>query len=194
MRSCLTLGLCSARGGMQIRAVPRESMYSSLRTHSCHGGRNKQHVFSLLPQWAALRPLLLSHPSLRGVGHNCRLASCGRHGSELRDMVQPVRQHSIIGLGGWSRAIRNTCREPTAEGHCTLTPKWVVEDQRNRLPALGKVLFPKLQHRCSRGKAQSWSLLQLTTPAGFTFIGIHTRLGQRWTSPATCTRLGCDST
>ena len=68
-------------------------------------------IFSLLPQLAALRPLLLSHPSLGGVGHNCRLAFCGRHGSELRDMVQPVRHHSIIGLRGWSRAIRNTCRE-----------------------------------------------------------------------------------
>ena len=112
MRSSLTMGLCSAGGGMEIRAVPR--VFKS-QSASCHGGRNKQHIFSLLPQWAALRPLLLSHPSLGGVGHNCRLAFCGRHGSELRDMVQPVRQHSIIGLGGWSRAIRNTCRELIAE-------------------------------------------------------------------------------
>jgi hypothetical protein len=114
MRSSLTLGGC-ARLAAECRSE-RCRVYSSLRMHSCHGGRNKQHVFSLLPQWAALRPLLLSHPSLRGAGHNCRLASCGRHGSELRDMVQPVRQHSIIGLGGWSRAIRNTCRELIAEG------------------------------------------------------------------------------
>ena len=108
MRSSLTMGLCSAGGGMEIRAVPR--VFKS-QSASCHGGRNKQHIFSLLPQLAALRPLLLSHPSLGGVGHNCRLAFCGRHGSELRDMVQPVRHHSIIGLRGWSRAIRNTCRE-----------------------------------------------------------------------------------
>jgi hypothetical protein len=114
MRSSLTLGGC-ARLAAECRSE-RCRVYSSLRMHSCHGGRNKQHFFSLLPQWAALRPLLLSHPSLRGAGHNCRLASCGRHGSELRDMVQPVRQHSIIGLGGWSRAIRNTCRELIAEG------------------------------------------------------------------------------
>ena len=143
MRSSLTMGLCSAGGGMEIRAVPR--VFKS-QSASCHGGRNKQHIFSLLPQWAALRPLLLSHPSLGGVGHNCRLAFCGRHGSELRDMVQPVRHHSIIGLRGWSRAIRNTCRERelTAEGHCALNSKWAVEDQGNRLPVSSQVLFPKL--------------------------------------------------
>jgi hypothetical protein len=131
---------------MEIRAVPR--VFKS-QSASCHGGQNKQHVFSLLPQWAALRPLLLSHRSLGGVGHNCRFASCGRHGSELlRDMVQPVRQHSIIGLGGWGRAIRNTCRELTAEqqgeqGHRALTPKRAVEDRENRLTVLGKVSFPE---------------------------------------------------
>ena len=162
--------------------------------HSCHGGRNKQHVFSLLPQWAAMRPLLLSHPSLRGVGHNCRLASCGRHGSELRDMVQPVRQHSIIGLGGWSRAIRNTCREPTAEGHWHANSEMGCRRSEKSTARFGKSAVSKAIIRCSRGKAQSWSLLQLTTPVGFTFIDIHKRLGQRWTRPATCTRLGCDST
>jgi hypothetical protein len=38
-------------------------------------------------------------------------------------------------------------------------------------PLWGKCCFQS--YSCSRGKAQLWSLLQLTTPAGFTFIDIN---------------------
>jgi hypothetical protein len=100
---------------MEIRRVPR--VFKS-QTTSCHDGRNKQHVFSLLPQWAALHSLLGSHSSLEGVGHNCRLASCGRHGSELLgDLVQPVPSCGNILSLAWAGgvAIRNTWSELTAE-------------------------------------------------------------------------------
>jgi hypothetical protein len=142
--------------------------------------------------------LLLSHPSLRGVGHNCRLASCGRHGSELRDMVQPVRQHSIIGLGGWSRAILYAilprCRELTAEGPLRAKSK-------NGLSKIGQIDCP-LWVKCFSSKPSllvarvesTVVVLATTYHAGRIYVQRHKRLGQRWTSPATYTRLECDST
>ena len=173
-------------------------MYSSLRMHSCHGGRNKQHVFSLLPQWAALRPLLLSHPSLRGVGHNFHLASCGRHGSELRDMVQPVRQHSIIGPGGWSRAILYAilprCRELTAEGPLRANSKKGLSKIRQiDCPLWVKCFSSKPSLLVARVES-TVVVLATTYHAGRIYVQRHKRLGQRLTSPATYTRLECDST
>lgn len=172
---------------------------SNSSSASCHNGRHRTLFYYRIRPWKA-------------SATNCRLAFCGRHGSELllgdlTTWCSPcggILSLLLAWAGGVAqyaiRASRGLLRPLT--GDCALTREEVVEDQRSdRLPISGQALFSPQRvlssdrsaiscHRFSRGSTVVALAMNLPRRQdSHVHAHQHKRLGRRWTTPATYTRL-----